>query len=65
MRAGQGRLRRPSGLKDGQEKGGTVLLRRTNGTAGGDERRNIDKEEKQSGVLKQDVREEWLAKLGG
>lgn len=40
-------------------------MRRTNGTAGGDERRNIDKEEKQSGVLKQDVREEWLAKLGG
>lgn len=65
MRAGQGRLCRPSGLKDGQEKGNTVLLRRTNGTARGDERRNIDKEEKTGGVLKQDVREEWLAKLGG
>lgn len=65
MRAGQGRLRRPSGLKNGQEKGGTVLLHRTNGAGRGDERRNIDKEEKQSGVLKQDVREEWLAKLGG
>ena len=65
MRAGQGRLRRPSGLKDGQEKGSTAPLYRTNGTARGDERRNIDKEEKQSGVLKQDVREEWLAKLGG
>ena len=65
MRAGQGRLRRPSGLKDGQEKGSTVLLRRTNGAARGDERRNIDKEEKTGGVLKQDVREEWLAKLGG
>ena len=65
MRAGQGRLRRPSGLKDGQEKGGTAPLYRMYGTAGGDGRRNIDKEEKQSGVLKQDVREEWLAKLGG
>lgn len=40
-------------------------MRRTNGAAGGDERRNIDKEEKTGGVLKQDVREEWLAKLGG
>lgn len=38
---------------------------RTYGTARGDERRNIDKEEKTGGVLKQDVREEWLAKLGG
>ena len=65
MRAGQGRLCRPSGLKDGQEKGNTVLLRRTYGTAGGDGHRNIDKEEKTGGVLKQDVREEWLAKLGG
>ena len=32
-----------SGLKDGQEKGGTVLWRRTNGTAGGDGHRNIDR----------------------
>lgn len=40
-------------------------MRRTNGAARGDERQDIDKEEKTGGVLKQDVREEWLAKLGG